>query len=80
MGPARQAVVAMVDNPFLDKETLATRSCNEFPNARTVRPITVAGIRSRIPNNPKSWTSLSAMESSHVAAMAKLKSVSGTTM
>jgi hypothetical protein len=71
IGPAKDAVVAMVDNPFLDRVKLATRSCIEFLKARTVRPRTVKGILSRMPKSSKISTSLSAMASSHVAAIAK---------
>ena len=71
IGPAKQAVVAIVERPFLDSVTFATRSWMEFPKARTVRPSTVDGILSETPNRPKRSTSLSAMESSHVAAIAK---------
>ena len=77
IGPAKQAVVAIVDNPFFDKVTLATRSCTELPKASTVRPSTVDGIPSSTPNKSSNSTSLSAMESSHVAAIAKPYRVSG---
>jgi hypothetical protein len=78
IGPAKHAVVAIVDNPFLDRVKFATRSCIEFPKARTVRPRTVEGISSTMPKSSKISTSLSAMESSQVAAIAKPKRVSGT--
>ena len=70
IGPAKHAVVAIVDKPLFDNVTLATRSCIELPNARTVRPNTVLGILNNTPNSSSSSTSLSAMESSHVAETA----------
>mmetsp|Transcript_23593 Transcript_23593/g.30232 ORF Transcript_23593/g.30232 Transcript_23593/m.30232 type:complete len:85 (-) Transcript_23593:480-734(-) len=70
IGPAKHAVTAIVDNPFLDKETLAIRSCNELPKARNVSPMIVLGISSNIPNNSSNSTNLSAIESNQVAAIA----------
>ena len=68
-----QAVIAILFNPFFDKETLATRSCREFPKARTVTPMIVLGMYNEMPKRSRISTSLSAIASSHVAAMANLK-------
>lgn len=69
---------SLVDSPFFDMVTLATRSWRELPNASTVRPNTVVGISRRMPNNVNRSTSLSAIASSHVADIAKPYNVSGT--
>ena len=77
-GPANDAVIAMVDRSLRATVMLAIKSCDEFPQAKNVRPIMVLGIRQIMPNIVKRLTILSATRSSHVAETTNPKRVSGT--
>jgi len=77
-GPAKQAVMAMLVNPFFAMVTFADKSLMEFPNANIVTPMMVLGIRKRTPRKDKSCMRHSAMESIHVAATMKPYILIGT--
>mmetsp|Transcript_8251 Transcript_8251/g.10167 ORF Transcript_8251/g.10167 Transcript_8251/m.10167 type:complete len:82 (-) Transcript_8251:1346-1591(-) len=70
-GPAKHAVMAILPRPFLAIVMLAPKSPMEVPTARTVSPITELGILQMTPIKVNRSTKLSAISSSHVAAMTK---------
>ena len=49
IGPAKQAVMAMLLRPFRAIVVLVERSPTEFPHASTVRPSTSCEIPERVP-------------------------------
>lgn len=77
-GPAKDAVMAMADNPFLATVMLAIISCEELPQARMVIPMIVLGICKMIPKKLKMLTNLSAIRSNQAAETAKPMIVIGT--
>ena len=68
-GPAKHAVIAILANPFLAMVTFAERSAIELPQASTVSPRILFGIRRVTPRNSRRATSLSAIASIQVAAI-----------
>ena len=69
MGPAKQAVMAMLAKPFLAMAMLALKSAMEFPQAKMVSPIMDPGIFKTMPTKLRTSTKWSAIKSTQVAAM-----------
>mmetsp|Transcript_55127 Transcript_55127/g.165145 ORF Transcript_55127/g.165145 Transcript_55127/m.165145 type:complete len:201 (-) Transcript_55127:3438-4040(-) len=78
IGPAKHAVMAMIDSPFLATVMLASMSWRELPHASTVRPMIVEGMWQTMPKYERSPTSWSAIRSSHVAETRNPHKVIGT--
>lgn len=75
MGPTKQPAMAITGCPALAKETSATRSPTELPQAKTVRPSTAWGMFKMVPMTARQLSSSPAMVEIQNTLIMKAKKV-----